>query len=274
MFTISSPGLTDVVNAFQKAGIKWRHTSAAMQLVAEKVLINWKTLATNTEQSQARWFGKKYADSLSIKSKNLDNMQIKIGPKGKGEGAARVVEFGRKEFDMRKSLYTGKKARMGKNGPYTIVGFQHGMEIVKKHVPEGQFKSMKVMEKETSHTGLSARGEVVSRNYYDMTSDGIGRRIGPLSDIHTKKLHFLSGMVKTRQKVGKAKEKSQYQGLTFRVVSINSPEGSWMFPEINPENTREKVHKLLQKDAQEMIRRATQRDLMEYSQKMAKRGKI
>lgn len=263
MIRIGVPGLEEIVRKLALSGVEWRQTRRAIEMVAEKAAQEWKRIASNPEQNHAKWFGGQYAKSISITSKNLDNLSITIGPKGQGASAARVIETGRDRFDMKPGLLGGPRARSGRKGAYTIIGFQHGMETVEEHGLKDDFSKLKTMDKTGSKTGMNAKGQQVQRNVYSMTSAGYGKRLGAKKGGDTID-DRLKNMVKTRQMVGKNKEKPQDMGLTFRVVSANSADDSWHFPEIKPENVRERLYDSMKAEGFTMMSEAINRDMMEH----------
>lgn len=271
MFTITVPGLSDLVRELRKTGIVWKDTMRAIEITAELAMQEWRKNARNPEQTHAKWFGGQYAEAIDYKEKNLENLRIVIGPRGKGVGAAKIVEEGREKYDMKPALTGSPRARSGKDGPFTIIGFQHGMKTLKKVGIYEEFKKLKPMQKTGSKTELNAQGNTVSRNVYTMGSDGFGTRIGSTND-NVREKH-LDGLMKTRQEVGRHRPSKKYQdqAVTFRVVSVNSPDSSWWYPKIEPENIKERTVNSLKDRSMKLIHAAVKKDLVEHAEKLKKR---
>lgn len=267
-FVISAPGLDELVRSFAKVqGMDWRHTRQAIEKIAEMSIRDWQKAAQNPKEKHAKWFGRHYASSITVKEKRFTgtNMRIIIGPTN--EGAARVIEEGRGEYDMKNSLRRSQRARRSKKGNvYTIVGFRHGMKVVIEAGIGESFSKLKSMEKMRGKIELNAFGEKVSRNVYSMSSEGFGKRLGRVThkDRKGKERDYLSGMVKTRQEVGKQRGKGQYQyqAITFRTVGVKST--GWMFPAIKGQKISKEIYKNIKELGSSVLQNAIKADLLRF----------
>ncbi len=272
---VEIPDLEKKLRKMAREGISLANTKKSFEKVAENLLREWKARAKNPKQRHATWFGREYAESLHIDKLKLSDLEVSIGPKTGKEGVANIIEEGRPQFDMRPSLLQSPKARMGKEGSYTIVSFQHGMEEVRRVGVEEDFKSMKTMTKTGKSAGLNAQGKVVSRAIYDYSSEGFGKRISsaqletrvgeksilgkirrflgmkPAKIKRDSEAERIRGMVKTREDVG----------LTFRIVKLDS-EG-WQFPKIEPENIQEEILDKLKNEYTQVMQQGFMRDIRE-----------
>jgi hypothetical protein len=146
------------------------------------------------------------------------------------------IEEGSEAKDLKKIIPFGPRARMGKNGPYTIVPFRHGVpgslnapmpqavysQILSK-IRAGEIK--KSVVKKQMLPGMNAAGQVVLSHTYKW-----GTRM------KVPQFPNLEGMVVFNVSAG---NQSRGQYLTFRVVSANQPkqskaqkgwQNSWIVP--------------------------------------------
>jgi hypothetical protein len=263
-YVISTPGLDRMVRELSKKGMAWRNTRNAIQRISELSIQNWKTKANNPKENHAKWFGRQYASSITIKEKKFSDteMRIVIGPSGKGIKSAEVIENGRGEYDMKPSLLASPRARRSKRGKvYTIVGFRHGMKTVISAGVSESFDKLKSYNKVGSKLELNAHGKTVSRNVYSMSSEGFGSRLGKVKDKSGNAGH-LSGLMKTTQKIGKSRGKSQSQAITFRVVTAG--QSGWKFPKISGQKISKEIYNEYKENGSELIRNAVKVDLLKF----------
>lgn len=156
----------------------------------------------------------------------------------------RRIEEGHDAIDLKPGLLKGPKARQGKNGPYNIVAFRHGIPGSDKQRNNPMVARIyNLLKKETDTadalkldglsnargtskiTGKSPDAKGVERNTYNW-----GARISKL-DQTNKRDNWKSGkyasMVRMQTSTGGAKSSSY---ITFRVVSIASDPQSWIVP--------------------------------------------
>jgi hypothetical protein len=186
---------------------------------------------------------------------------------------ATTLEDGSPRLDLKKIIPFGQKARMGKNGPYTIVPIRHGTPTslqnpmpqkayneIRRALREGQRTQGQSGIQKSSVVGQrqepNAFGQLVSRSTYQW---GGSLRNSPFPRLEGLTVFDVSAGKQTR---------SVY--LTFRVVSANPPKrskaergwaNSWVVPakeglhlaRYAAENTAEEV--------QNIIRAGIERDL-------------
>lgn len=261
-FSVSAPGLGQLVESLRDKGIDWRQTRMAIEKIAEIALGKWQMAARNPKDKGASWFGRQYADGIAIHDRSFTNksLSVTIGPVGsKALGAAKVVELGRPRFDMKPGLLASKRARKGKNGPYTIIGFRHGIQTIMTAGVQEDFNELKTMTKIGSKVELNAFGGKVARNVYDYSSAGLRKKLGTVTD-HG----HLSGAVKFQQPVGKDRKagRSQSQAITFRIVSARST--GWFFPSIQAQKISEEILASIQQEGSDQLKNAVKADLLAY----------
>ena len=151
---------------------------------------------------------------------------------GHEDDAAKRIEEGSPEYDMKKSLATAPKARTAKDGSkYLIIPFRHGIPGTRgmPAMPKAVYKLAKAMSF-SHHLGvvgsrLSATGHQVPLFGYQW-GDRLGKGLAPKS----KPWHVTdpyAGMVRFKDAT-KAKTAAGY--ITFRVMSEKSSARSWIRP--------------------------------------------
>lgn len=172
------------------------------------------------------------------------------------------IQNGSPEFDMKTKYPYGKKSRVAQKGknkgvPYLIIPFRWGTPnrdgSARAHfgnvIPLEVYKilqSRKFRRSETTggtHPESNFSGENIERAEYDW-----GDRI------KDDDLGNANGMVKMRSNTG-----STY--FTFRVISANSPSGSWVRKEVPPNDVVGAVEKTTRKNVEDLLQAGLEQDL-------------
>lgn len=155
------------------------------------------------------------------------------------EKMMRFLEEGMPAFDMKDTHPKGKKSRVSKKGvPYLIVPFRHGVkeggrfqdsgfsQIYNKllyQIRLGEFKRSIVLKsaQESGKVEKNYWGESVERAEYDWGSRYEPQITNQMTEEQKTTAERLRGLV-------------AFPGsyMTFRIISENSPEGSWIHPGI------------------------------------------
>lgn len=172
------------------------------------------------------------------------------------------IQNGTPEFDMKTKYPYGNKSRVAQSGknkgiPYLIIPFRWGTPNesggARAHfgntIPLEVYKIMqsrsfeKSGRKDRTHTEPNARGENIERSEYNwgdrINDEGAGNA---------------NGMVKMRSNSG-----STY--FTFRVISANSPSGSWVRKEVPPNDVVGAVEKTTRKNVEDLLQAGLEQDL-------------
>ena len=234
--TPDDTAMADLISSLELVSTKYLPNTVRAIKVSTAVLeYTWKAYAmgapipnTNIRIKSVRGA---YAKSIHKASAGLTGSVWSDSP------YAEEIEEGTEAKDLKKIIPFGPKARMGKNGPYTIVPFRHGApgslsapmpaqiysQILAK-IHQGEFKKSSV--KKQKLPGANAAGEVALYHQYKW-----GSHVGK-----TPEFPNLEGMVVFN--IGAAGE-NRSGFVTFRVVSANPPkqskarkgwEGSWVVP--------------------------------------------
>jgi len=202
-----------------------------------------------------------------------------------GRGVTELLEAGHEPIDLKEGLLRGAKSRMGKNGRYNIVRFEHNDPDAdpfrSNPMPLSVYKSFAQEVKKTddakkagaspiSGTSYTSKSSITpgNREYtwgikYDAKSQ-VGRRSkiikskGKTLGQSTWKTGKYAGMVRLQQSTTKSK-KGGY--MTFRVVSSHSDPMSWIVPEKPPWPVRKAVTDFLQPIAEGILREALEADI-------------
>jgi hypothetical protein len=197
------------------------------------------------------------------------------------------IEKGHPEIDLKPGLLHGPKARMGKNGPYNIVPFRHGIpNSLKSNNPMPQ-DLYNMMRRETNKLDKirAATGHGTGTSRIVGKGPGVWQRVSGAQDVknnyqwgfrlpaskggipetkqtsqgdYTWKTGKHSGMVRMDTSTKKARS-SEY--ITFRVVSYKSDPASWIVPKQDPIPIREKVVEILKEETQLLLKIAIEEDL-------------
>jgi len=186
------------------------------------------------------------------------------------------IEKGHGPIDLKPGLLSGPHAKMGKNGPYAIVPFRHGVPTSSGQnnpMPMSVYKTMqKTMSEYSDKTGASAHSRVISGGQGGASRvtewnarlgklpDGIRSKLVsrfiPGASNYTWKSGKHAGMVALQTSTGKAKS-SKY--MTFRVVSVNSDPSSWIVPPVPGINIRQAViDKMRERTAEAIVAAITE----------------
>lgn len=229
-------GLGDLIAALEMVSTKkLPNTVRAIKVAVATMEYTWKAYAMGApipgSSVRVKSVRGEYAKSIHSKSQNLSGVIFSDSP------YAASIEDDQEAKDLKKIIPFGPKSRMGRNGPYSIVPFRHGVpgslgapmpdtvyRAILAKINSGEFQKSKVRRK-TIETP-NAAGVPVKRHTYKW-----GNR--------TKKTGFpnLEGMVVFNVPSGGAEKRSEY--VTFRIITANKPkvsksqkgwENSWVVP--------------------------------------------
>jgi hypothetical protein len=267
-------------------GISFPNTMAALNILAHRHLAQWRK-ATMGEQLPGMPFAINsrgdYTRSINV---DMSDEQIKY-VQSQGPWTERF-EAGHDEIDLKPGLLSGPKARIGRNGPYNIVHFRHGVpdtlpsnnpmpinvyQIVKRETDKADraYASGKAASPGTSRiTGQGPKtiqrvsGKVdQARNYqwgYRLpASQGGPRKVKDTSQGQYQwKTGKRASMVRMDTSTSRAKSSSY---MTFRTVSIHSDPASWIVPPKAANPIRQAVVDSLQKETETILQAAMEEDL-------------
>jgi hypothetical protein len=237
--TPSDDGLAALISALEQVSTrKLPNTTRAIKVAVSTLAYTWKAYAMGatipgTSIKITKVSGA-YAKSIKTTNTGLGGTIYSDSP------YAASIEEGTEEKDLKKIIPFGPKARMGKNGPYAIIGLRHGIpgslqapmpnvvyQAIRQKIKEGEFKKSKVTGSyQTQSQGLNAPPTVISRKTY---------KWGSRAKIPT--FPNLDGMVAFNIPSGKGENRTGY--VTFRVITANKPkidksakgwENSWVVP--------------------------------------------
>lgn len=168
----------------------------------------------------------------------------------------RMIEQGTQGFDMKPLMLTGPKARMGENGPYTIIPFRHATPktqassgIFSSRMPQEIYNRAKrqqygqSMTEKTLHNIDSKRGTTHGQ---PQTNPSSGYQ-------HTSPLY--ARLTKTG-----APRHSQY--YTFRTVSQKSNPMAFLYPAVPPNPIMKAVADYARPQIEQIIKAGVQADMM------------
>jgi hypothetical protein len=183
--------------------------------------------------------------------------------------AHKWIEEGHGEIDLKPGLLAGTKARQGKLGPYTIVGFRHGTpktSASNNPMPVRVYNFMRQLaqnnQQKSSITGKIPGAKPHDRKYHwgsrlpaNMGGAALTKRTSVGN--YTWTTGKMTGM--TRMDTSIKKTNSQY--MTFRIVSYKSDPASWRVPPVQGVAIRQAVVDSTRPEVVEMLKRAVEADL-------------
>ena len=149
--------------------------------------------------------------------------------------AAKNIEEGTPEYDMKLGLPNSKKARQGKHGLYLIIPFRHGTPKARslQAMPQRVYKQAVQLSfsfsKGVVGSRMSATGHEVDKYGYDW-----GGKLGAVKGPLAKPWHkgsIYSGMYRFKDQ-GTVKQSKAAGYITFRTMSQGSNPRSWIRPAI------------------------------------------
>jgi len=270
----SDPNLVELIGALNSigSGIGFRHTERALSALSGAVARAWQTSVGSDHRIQ-----RKKVTPFTHSIYSTDKI-------------VHWLEYGLKPFDMKMTHPFGGKSRVvkprvvngkvkyfwtqkGKDGTkhivqagdmYLIIPFRHRTQNakgqtgqktledaysdVKEQMQDESFKRSKV-------TISAAESGKVEPNYWKFMVQRAQYSWGtPLQFPDIEEYKNLQGLV-----VMGPKKQSQF--MTFRIVSVNSPEGSWMHPGIKARHYLENILNRGQEQMQTVIEDALKKDL-------------
>lgn len=263
--------LMGVISSLQMLGKKsMPSTHKAFKIAANTIVANqWREYALGGAIPGAPRSLKnpKGGYALAIKTREIGTAHFQVTNDSK---VAPFIEYGTSELDMKKTHPYGPKSRVANKGtkknphlvPYLIVPFRWGTGddespgTFRNIIPKGIYQMIQadmkagrfIRTRISGHdkTEMNFHGEEVKRNEYEteVGDPGWGTRIEGIGG-------KIEGMVAMAAESGKEKRRSTY--FTFRIISADSPQGSWIKP-AQPalnitrhvvENTKDKVSELV-----------------------------
>ena len=208
-----------------------------------------------------------YARSIRVHRNGSFDYEISSDAK-----IAELIENGAEELDMKKTHPYGPRSRVSKKGiPYLIVPFRWGTPKTvgfKNVMPEAvynmvknkkQFRPSRVTvsadKADAAHTTPNARSpsKMVGRAKYKW-----GARLSGIGYVDHRR--HVEGMVSMEGQVeGGKKRASGY--FTFRVISANSPQSSWVKPAMPARHVTKAVAELARGAVNAMVETAIREDL-------------
>jgi len=249
-------------------------TMAAMNSLAYMHMETWRRYASGTPMpGSPRVVNSRgdYIRSIQVDvSKRDEKLVFTDSP------THQYIEDGHGEIDLKPGLLAGKKARYGKEGPYNIVAFRHGVPGTLKSNKPMPLNLYEFIKKETD------KAEAAGQNAYSRVTGRDSKKAPPQNRMYswgmrvpaskggtpktkktsqgkyTWKTGKYSSMVRMQSKTQKAKH-SHY--ITFRVVSMKSDPASWIVPPLAGAPIREAVVTTMRPIVEDMIRAALEEDL-------------
>lgn len=270
----SDPALVELIAALNSigSGAGFRNTERALSALSGAVAMAWQK-----EVGPDRRIQRKKITPFTHSVYSTDKM-------------VHWLEYGLKPFDMKMTHPYGTKGRVIKprmrggkvinqwtqkrkdgspytvqaGDPYLIIPFRHRTQGAKakegQATLESEYANVKSQMKEEGFvrsqvTTAPAESEKISKNYWKKEVQRAEYSWGSrLQFPEEDKFKNLQGMVV----MGSPK---QSQFMSFRVVSVNSPQGSWMHPGIKARHYLEKIMERGQQNIQAAVEAALERDL-------------
>lgn len=217
----------------------WERTKEAVQKATKIVEAAWikNGMAIAKSGQYAR----------SIHSVFIDSDNEIIGIVFNTAPYASALEHGLKPFDMKPYFMKSKRIKISKKGKkYLTIPFRHGIPgtVTMPAMPENIYKEVK----KKGRLGKSDYG-IRSKIIRDKEKGELAR--------YTWKTGLYSNMVRKG-----IKGHSQY--LTFRVVSENSPAGSWWHPGIQAKHIAQRTAEEVAPEIEEIITKAINEDIQSF----------
>ncbi len=174
----------------------------------------------------------------------------------------KYIEEGSDAVDLKEGLLKGPHVKYGKNGPYNVVAFRHGVPGSVESSSPMPLRIFTLSQKASEGRRPTKRAnkdfEVISQdNRIGIRSKRV-ESFMPGKGNYTWKSGKYAGMRKQDTSTGKAK-RSQY--ITFRTVSTASDPASWIRPPQAGIPIREQVVETAKEIAIELLRDAIVQDL-------------
>jgi len=269
---LDSPYLQDLVNSLEMVGSKvMPQTMRAFKMASAVVEYTWKSYAMGAPipGSSARIKNPTGGYARSIKSAMLSPFSRYIYSDWEG---ARFIEFGTKEYDMKKTHPFGARSRVTKRDvvrkgrvirrkgeAYLIVPFRHGVPgtLSYGNIPSLIYNQIRQLIK-SGDVQLSQviRGRKMEENYAGELIPRKKYRWG--SRIHGTGIDQIEGLVVMNTSTPRS-QRSQY--MTFRVISQNSPAFKWIQKAKPALNITSHVARNVMGIVQEIIESGLKKDL-------------
>jgi hypothetical protein len=254
----------DILQQFQMALAKFGEgrfplTAHAMNIEAERIAEQWRDFANGGELKGIKPLTRPNRSYLfGVKVRQLGPFDYEIFNESK---AARRIEEGTPELDMKTTHPYGPKSRVSKKGvPYLIVPFRWGTPGDERNprvgfrniMPDQVYNIVQNYTKMKTLVGAD-RSDRQTMNAHRMLPNGRASKNGAPHEEMVGRAQYnkgydrlsgmdfsgtvqektrMNGMVRVDAKGKSAKEYGNY--LTFRVISAESPSESWISPRVDP----------------------------------------
>ncbi len=178
----------------------------------------------------------------------------------------KYLEDGSPAVDLKKGLLQGPNVRFGKNGPYNIVAFRHGVPSANENpMPLHIFNlAQKEYRKQVAEKTATKKTQVIADSHLEGIRSKRTASFPPTKDGEQIKTNYTwkrgkyAGMQRIDVSTTAAK-RSEY--ITFRCVSVRSDPASWIRPPQQGIPIRQAVVDTVRDIAEDLIREAIERDL-------------
>ncbi len=266
------PGIERAVAmAVEDAAALFPNQVRAIQEIAEAGHRRWLSYASGAEtlpdgQRIRSWTGR-YLRSIQLEpSGDYAYTIFSDDPK------AHIIEEGASSWDLHDILYTSHKARRSKQGNlYLIIPFRHGIpdtvvvgEYTGREMPDDVYRRMKEKARSAivgqfTEPSVHDPSVAVPRNIYNWGGRLTLAELGELGyDPADRRTQQMAGMVRMETSTG-GRSSSLY--LTFRTLSENNPEGTWIIPERAGRYPARAVAEWLQRETPRIMELALELDV-------------
>jgi hypothetical protein len=250
-------------------------TRHAMEEAADQIAKDWRDFAAGGELDGVKPLPRPNRSYLlGVKTRPLGFFCHEIYNESR---AARQIEEGTPELDMKKTHPYGPKSRVSKKGiPYLIVPFRWGTPGTVKFVnvmPPNVYNIVGKFKKMEKLVGAD-QSDKQSMNAHRMLPDGRSEKNGidhaemvgraqynkgydRLSGMDEDKSR-MEGMVRSTDETGKDRSGGY---LTFRVISADSPAESWIRPRVEPRHVVDALVELNRESINSSVEAAVVEDL-------------
>jgi len=242
------------------------HIRAAVADAAKYVQDTWQKVVVGTLQVPGAISPKINYGLRTLYAASIITDKMMLGGGNTSQRVATIkqiavdLENGKGPWDMKPMLLGGKKSKISKNGVrYNIIPFRHGTSA--NYAPNSNFNTMpKDIYRQARELKASVKQN--GKMAWGGRLTGTEKQYGPGKNPTTGQPHVngkYEGMVKISKDYA-AVTQSKY--LTFRVVTDNSPAGSWWHPGYEPHHIAAGVAKYCRPGIEELIREAALADLV------------
>lgn len=202
------------------------------KLIREIAIIAKEGWSQATLSASPSWWGKMALSKTSgggggfILRKVPGGYEVSYANQGKYNYLA-VIEKGRGPFDMKPSILASKRARMGKNGRYTIVPLSKGNGGEKISPSNSNINGL--MTKIGSRKEPNADGQTVTRNRYSYSRD---QGMSGKGNIYETRQHQKDGSI---------------QSSYTKFITVSESSNGFIYPAIKAQNNQAKIEAVVNK---------------------------